>query len=186
MEKLSGECGIPLDAGEFSRNLAAVAECHFKEVNGAAGWIEEDTEGLEAFGQSGVLGGQAKVDAGTVVLVGNDFESALKLSKRDGDGQGKLLHGTGSGGGCSEPAGEGFFGFDHEEVIRRLEHEQFGWITDLPAEAPFGAEPDGAGFFERNTKSRQAARLDEIRPQRADGGLFGNPLAKDCFRILGL
>ena len=135
LKKLSGKCGIPLNAGEFGRNLAAVAEGHFKEGDGAANRIKEDAERLETFGEAGVLGGETKFDATTIVLEGNDFKSALKIIERDGDGHGKLLHGTGSGGGCSEPAGEGFFGFDHEKIIRRLEHEQFGWITDLPAEA---------------------------------------------------
>jgi hypothetical protein len=184
LEKLSGECGIPLDAGEFGRNLATVAEGHFKEGNGAANRIKEDAERLETFGEAQVLGSETKFDAATVVLEVNDLESALEFIERDGDGHRKLLHGTGSGGGCAEPTGEGFFGFNHEEVIRRLEHEQFGWITDLPAEAPLGAEPDGAGFFQRNTKSGQAAGLDEIGTQRPDGGLFGNPVAEDGLGIL--
>ena len=118
LEKLSGKCGIPLDAGEFGRNLTTVAEGHFKEGNGAADWIEKDTKGLEAFGKSWVLGRETKVHAGAILLEGNDFKSALEFIERDGDGQGKFLHGAGSSGCRGEPAGEGLFGFDHEEVLR--------------------------------------------------------------------
>jgi hypothetical protein len=83
LKKLSGKCGIPLDTGEFGRYLAAVAEGHFKKGDGAADWIKENAERLEAFGEAGVLGGETKVHATTIVLERNDLESALELIERE-------------------------------------------------------------------------------------------------------
>ena len=172
--------------GEFGGDFAAVAEGHFKEGDRAGGGIEEDAEGFHAFGELGILGTKAEIHGSGIILQGNDFEAALEFFEGDGQWHGEILHGPRGGRGGREPAGAEFFGFDDEEVAGRFQHEQLDRITNLPAEAALGAEPDGSGFFQRNAKSRQAPGLNEIGAERADAGLFGNPIAKDGIGILGL
>ena len=185
LEKLGGHLWILLKMGEFGRDFAAVAEGHFKEGDSAGGGIEEDAEGFHALGELGIFGKKAEIYCPGIIFQGNDFEAALEFFEGDGQWQGEILHGPRGSRRGREPAGAEFFGFDDEEVAGRFQHEELDRIADLPAEAALGAEPDGAGFSQRNAQGGQAPGLDEIGAERADAGLFGNPIAKDGVGILG-